>query len=471
MLRCIFERHEVNQTHDLGSGEVITQFVKVPWTVTNWFELTKSTMPQVLILFMATAYLAYLDARIGMLSCALVASAFVAFYHSLETCRAVSDARDRAHNAVQERIDDLLRNMQAVYTADQKQAEQVALRPYEDASDRLYVRTMMCTSKVKVWLVPVTLIVMAMIAWRCIHLLSVGRLSVGAFVSVLAIALYMLTAISRIVQYGRLVVYYLGILRSLADTWCGSDSTAAAAAVPAAAAAAAAAPAAAAADKTDYPVLSLRSVSYVYNTATEAAVRDASLDVRDGDRVAIVGGIGSGKTTLVKLIMRLIEPTSGQLYVRGVPYPALGASHVRRTFGYVPQSAPLFDRTVLENIGYGTPGLTEADAWRAARSVGLDGVIARFAEGMSTRCGKGGTRLSGGQRQAVWLVRMRVRDAQVLVLDEPTSAMDAPTRREVSAALATGFATSIFITHDDALVRELATRVVRMHEGRLVELA
>ena len=166
-------------------------------------------------------------------------------------------------------------------------------------------------------------------------------------------------------------------------------------------------------------------------------------------------------------MLRLLEPTSGELLLHGRPYRSLPVDEVRATFGYVPQTAALFDRTVLENLTYGVPDGSEADAWAAARELGLDGVLRSLPLGLATRAGKGGSHLSGGQRQAVWLVRMMLRAPEVLVLDEPTSAMDPASRAAVAAAVAR-FRTVVFVTHDMRFVADVTTRTISLDAGRMI---
>jgi ABC-type multidrug transport system fused ATPase/permease subunit len=218
-------------------------------------------------------------------------------------------------------------------------------------------------------------------------------------------------------------------------------------------------------------VVELRDVTFLHENSTLPSLDSASLVIREGDRVAIVGRMGSGKTTLVRLMLRLLDPTSGSVLLRGRPYTELSLDRLRGEFGYVPQGAALFDRTVLENALYGVPGggdraEREEAVWSAARAIGLDGVFASMPDGLATPAGKGGSRLSGGQRQAVWLVRMQLLRPSVLVLDEPTSAMDPATRSAVSAAVAR-FRTVVFVTHDREFADAVATRRVTLDSGHI----
>jgi ABC-type multidrug transport system fused ATPase/permease subunit len=480
MLACVLDTNDVGQSGELSTGELVTQFIKVPWTVTNWFESSKSTLPHALVFVAATAYFFWLDRQLGVCMFVAMVATGLALVVSLKSCGGVSERRDEAMNDVQEHIDEVLRNLPAIYAGGQKQQEQDALRPLESLFERMYVRTMMCSSEVKLWLVPTAIGMVAFVIWRCLRLLADGRMSVGLFVSVLAVVMYLMASMMRLVAYSRTLVYYWGVIKASAGMLACPMT------MPATPKQKAQQQEqqqqqqeeqAAGGPPQGHAVVALRGVTYVHpkGKPDAPAVRDATLDVRVGDRLAIVGEIGSGKTTMLRLMLRLIEPTRGALALAPnedgalISYERLGTQEVRRAFGYVPQNASLFDRTVLENVVYGAASdrPTEAAVWDAAKSLGLEGVLEALPDGLATRCGKGGSSLSGGQRQAVWLIRMRLRHPEVLVLDEPTSAMDPANRDVVAAAIVRGFKTVVFVSHDEALVKAAANRVVTMSAGAI----
>lgn len=463
MLRCIMDSNDTAQEGELETGDLLTKFVKVPMTVGNWFESAKAIVPNVLVYIFAAVYFWAIDPMLGATLLVGVAATFASLVVNLRSCGDLSESRDVALNRLHERIDEVLHNLPAIFAAGQKRAEQEALAPLEDASESLYYRTVVCATAVKTWMVPIALLMVFVMLWRSLALLRSDRMAVAQFVAIFGVILYLMTSMMRIVQNSRSMVYYWGIIKSSIDTLegCGrgdrGDNRRARGEVV---------------DEPPGTVVTLQSVSYVHAGATRRALDSVSLSISEGDRVAIVGAMGSGKTTLVRLILRLIEPTSGRLLLRGRPYADMTAEQVRSEFGYVPQGAALFDRTVLENAFYGIKGAPEdhADrteaAWDAARLLGVDVVLSSLQQGLDTMAGKGGSKLSGGQRQAVWLIRMQLLSPSVLVLDEPTSAMDPGSRESVAAAVSR-FRTVVFVTHDISFVDAVATRTVTIDSGRI----
>jgi ABC-type multidrug transport system fused ATPase/permease subunit len=182
----------------------------------------------------------------------------------------------------------------------------------------------------------------------------------------------------------------------------------------------------------------LRDASYRYAPEQPWVLRHAELTIRPGERVGIVGRTGSGKSTLVDLLMGLLEPTTGELLVDGEPLRGERLRRWRSGIAHVPQSVFLLDGTIAENIAFGLPARQvdwprlEAAAERAL----LADVLRSLPQGLHTPVGERGVRLSGGQRQRIGLARALYRQAAVLVLDEATSALDTATEAQVLASIA-----------------------------------
>ena len=213
-------------------------------------------------------------------------------------------------------------------------------------------------------------------------------------------------------------------------------------------------------------------VGHVYSGEGEAAVSDVSLTARVGDVIALVGPSGAGKTTLVNLIPRFLEPTSGNITIDGVNTGEVSLSSLRGLIGIVGQDTVLFDDTIGANIAYGAGDgdATQEAIEDAARRAHAHGFIGELPHGYDTRVGERGVMLSGGQRQRIAIARAILRDAPILILDEATSALDSESERHVQAALAELMAerTTFVIAHRLATVRH-ATRIVAMDGGRVVE--
>jgi ATP-binding cassette, subfamily B, bacterial PglK len=215
------------------------------------------------------------------------------------------------------------------------------------------------------------------------------------------------------------------------------------------------------------------NVSFAYPGARLTALREVSLTIPCRSMVAFCGATGSGKTTMVDLLLGLLPPSGGEIRVDGLPLTQENLPRWRRCVGYVPQEIFLSDDTLLRNIAFGVPD-DEIDATaveRAAKAARIhDFIIKDLPEGYQTEVGERGIRLSGGQRQRLGIARALYHDPEVLIFDEATSALDGRTEKEVMAAIqnAAKAKTVIMIAHRLTTV-EACDRIFVVEEGRVVE--
>ena len=211
-------------------------------------------------------------------------------------------------------------------------------------------------------------------------------------------------------------------------------------------------------------------VRFSYESSPSEVLRGLSIDVPAGETHAIVGATGSGKSTVVKLLLRLYEPTSGAITLDDVPIDALTFTSLRGATGFVAQDVFLFHGTVRENLTYGRPDASDDDVRRAAELAEATDFIEAMPQGYDTVVGERGQKLSGGQRQRLTIARAILRDPAVLILDEATSAVDNETEAAIQRSLEKVSAdrTTIVIAHRLSTVRH-AHRIHVMEAGRVIE--
>ena len=215
--------------------------------------------------------------------------------------------------------------------------------------------------------------------------------------------------------------------------------------------------------------LSFQSVVLKYPDQNEPALTDISLNITAGEKVAILGKIGSGKTSILRLIAGITDPTSGLVRVDDAEVKHLHPDDLRKHIGVVMQMPLLFSGTLKENLLLGNPSATDEDILQAAKVAGVDEIAAGLPQGFETVLRERGAQLSGGQRQAVCIARALVGDPKILLMDEPSSSMDSNTERQLLDRLAPVLVgkTLILITHRGTLL-DLAERVIAIDKGRIV---
>ena len=216
-----------------------------------------------------------------------------------------------------------------------------------------------------------------------------------------------------------------------------------------------------------YGNISFRDVTFRYPDGEENVLEHFNLEVPQGTRVAIVGETGAGKSTLVNLVCRFYEPTSGQVLIDGRDARERSQLWLHANIGYVLQTPHLFSGTVLENLRYGNPAATMQEIEAA---VSADEIIARLPEGYDTQVGEGGSSLSTGEKQLLSFARALLADPRIFVLDEATSSVDTITEQKLQQAIETVMRgrTSFIVAHRLSTIRR-ADVILVVQDGRIIE--
>lgn len=215
--------------------------------------------------------------------------------------------------------------------------------------------------------------------------------------------------------------------------------------------------------------LEFRDVSFTYPGQSAPSLRNLSFSIKPGEKVAILGRIGSGKTTLEKLILGLYRPSEGAVLVDGIDLRQLDPAELRRQIGYVQQDVMLFYGSLRDNITLGAPLADDAAIVKAAEIGGIIGLVNQHPQGFDMLVGERGESLSGGQRQGVAIARAVINDPPIMLLDEPTSSMDYSSEDDIKRRL-TEFGqgkTVVLISHRTSLL-DLAERIIVMDGGRIM---
>jgi len=386
--------------------------------------------------------------------------------------------REMVVNTMHEEIDDLLRNMMSVYNTDSLGHEDEILDALHTQYREESKGALSCIMMNKYILAPTIIALYAFFMWRCYNLVVTKKITAGVFVSLFLIMMSLMGSLSRYVNQTKDLVSRKGVIDASlnqisenandksvnATTLDGKDvsvsnpieiknkSDRAPPVIP------------------EDTIVYFDKVTYMYKGSMTPVLHSVTLDIKRGERVLIKGRIGCGKSTLLRLLMKYKVPQVGEIYLERVPYSDLSAKMVRSIVGYVPQTPILFNRSIFENITYGVKDVTKDDVTHMLTNMGLSHIFESFPEGIDANVGKNGNKLSGGQRQIVWILRVLLQNPMMILMDEPTASIDDKTKDVVRELLGEVMKsrTVIMVTHDDYL-ETFADRVIELKDGEVVK--
>ncbi|MFL0811470.1 MAG: type I secretion system permease/ATPase [Agarilytica sp.] len=215
--------------------------------------------------------------------------------------------------------------------------------------------------------------------------------------------------------------------------------------------------------------IEFREVSFTYPNETQATLNNCSFQIKAKEKVGIIGRVGSGKSTLSKLLLNLYRQQSGAILIDGIDISQIDPSELRSHIGYVPQDSQLFYGSIRDNIAYHHQHVSDSEVLRVSKVSGVSEFVDRHPQGLERVIGERGETLSGGQRQAVNIARGLVNQPSIVLLDEPTAAMDNATEAKILASLKTELAghTLLLVTHKTSMLA-LVDRLIVVENGRVV---
>lgn len=216
--------------------------------------------------------------------------------------------------------------------------------------------------------------------------------------------------------------------------------------------------------------VSFDNVSYRYPNSNHDTISDFTLEVNPGECVAVVGASGSGKSTIMNMIIGFLQPTAGSLKIDGKPIEAINLTSYRKFISVVPQNSLLFKGTIRDNITYGLCNVTDEQLKSVVESANITEFLDTLPDGLDTVIGEHGDKLSGGQKQRISIARALIRDPKILILDEATSALDNISEYHVQKAISSLIKdrTTFIVAHRLSTIRD-ADKIVVMDEGKIVE--
>jgi len=450
ILDYVFEQSSSN-LQDILNGKVLSILAHFPRTLYNYMEAYKAVfIPQVLVFIIAIIYIGVINIQLCVIMIILVIIYYYISLLTMSNCQSLSKTREKYLNDVNENVDDVLTNVTSILNANTRESEMAYLNTYYDEYKKYGILSIKCTVKYKFILMPILLLSLLAFIVIGYQLCMENKIKIEQFTVMIIIYLYVFNSIIKTTDDFRDAAFRQGALTEDMNIFKSMPS--------------------ANINTTPYnvdPELAKRylyfdKVNYYYEDAEHNAaqphrkyiLKDFTLEVKQGEKLLIVGQIGSGKTTILKLLMRYKTPMSGHIYYRGTPFEIIPREDIRHKIGYIPQNPILLNRTLYENIVYGAEGSrstkpSKQDIIEMIKYLKLEHIFSE--DRLDQMVGKHGSKLSGGQRQVVWILRMLVQDPEILLMDEPTASIDKETKTFIDRLfkLVMQNRTVIIVSHDE----------------------
>lgn len=460
LLSSVIESHDGRLLQDQRTGEMIGKFVRAPSIATTWVRrIIDYIVPYAVVTLVTSLYCWWQDAFLAVSFLALTCSLAMVLYWSWRRCTAPTMNHEVLFDSVYERVEEALRNLPSIYSGNEQERELRELREANEAYRVAYARTMWCAMTAEAAGYAAVVVFFAAFAMRSCRLVSTRAMPVTTFVSLFMVISYLLSSLTWVVSTVRDIIFDTHTLNDAGRIMSPPG--------PGPGPCPLAPPSSSPGPPPHASGIGMHGVSYSPPGRRTGLLTQASLHFEAGQRTALVGPIGAGKSTILKLFMRFVEPDEGALYIAGRWYKDITKHELRQRVVYVSQDTVLFNRSVMDNVLYGNPSADAGAAERLLADTGIADEFASLPHGLHSKVGKNGSRLSGGQRQLVWFVRAILRDPEVLLLDEPTTSMDHRTKTLVVRLLDVVMQgrTVVIVTHDPFLAA-CATRQVFVSYSR-----
>jgi ABC-type multidrug transport system fused ATPase/permease subunit len=426
--------NHTNNVSELTTGDIIYRLTRIPDVTMYWFQwMNDYIIPYSLVFISAIVYFLRFDVQI--------ASAFVSFVCLLvifslvapKKCISHAKHNDNVISEMHERIEDIVQNMPAIYSANTHSTEITSLQEHGQLYGNTYEKTASCSRTLRIITIPIVIALIAFFVMRSKKLIKSKAVSKQAFIPLFMILTSMLFSIFWLVDIMRISAFDLGVVSNMNDLLLPSYQT----------------PRQEISMPPPNAILGLYNISYGFGS--KQIFHNLSISFQEGKRHLIIGPVGTGKSTLFKILLGFLAPTSGDAFYRGKWYREQDIYNLRAQIGYVPQVPILFNNTVLYNITYGIE-TTDAVYTEIKRLLQIVKLPEDF---LNRQVGKNGAQISGGQRQIVWCLRTLLKNPDVILLDEPTASLDLDSKNAITSLLNELMVhkTVIMITHDPFLTK------------------
>ena len=454
-----------NNYEDLKTGQLLTKIIESPYTFYGMAKETKNLLMNNTITYISTfCYLYYYSKFISLIYAISIVVVLYITYVYVASCKGFVKESENTYVEAHEQVDDSMNNLISVYTSNQVKNEKQRLEKYSDISVKAEKKLINYNTSYRSYYSLAFIIIFIVLNYFTFKIYLDKKIKLEVLVSIVIITYTILTGFMSIFydvkdfmdNKERLDVLdeYLDkmppIIKNTRKNNFNTPQV----------------------FKDLFVKIEIKNLTFQYQNST--IFEKFNLTIEPKQKIGLVGNIGSGKSTLVKLIIGLQSVYTGKILINGIDIKRLNIDKLRNYISYIPQHPKLFNRTLYENIIYGLAingnQISEKKIYEVLNSAGLNDITKKFKLIMHQEVGKNGSKLSGGQRQIVWLLRSLLKDNRMIILDEPTSSLDQDNKQKVISLIEelSKKRNIILITHDNSVLKNM-DRIIKLDKGKIIE--
>lgn len=448
VITLIMEKNEI-QFDQLEMGEIVVRFLKTPaYSLYSYVVVTKFIIPFIASLVFLGIYILWLNRKVGGLYFLLFSIYSMIMVYSCQQMMKMTQKKMTQEMDMFNKIEDTLSNMQTIYTSNTVEKEKQYIDEEQKKFIKIHQQEMNMNTQIKLGLSSYCLCAIVFLFLLSVSMYRKKQMTQETLIALVTLFLFMCRflgytsrkIIEGMITIGSFVDSNQFIDRLYTDTF--QDGTQV--------------------DFIHRGEIFFDKVCFRYNRSSPYIFKDLDIVVPPHSRVVLMGDSGSGKTTFLRLILGFYVIEKGAVRIDNVDVARSRRGYLRNKIAYINQSTKLFDRTILENILYGSDGYTRRDVETFLQENSLTGMFNKTPQGLDTKAGKGGEKLSGGMRQIILLMRCVFKDCPIVILDECTSSIDVKHRQYAMVIIKRLFhsKTVICVSHDSDIIQLFDQRLV-----------
>jgi ABC-type multidrug transport system fused ATPase/permease subunit len=454
LITKIKERY-VSAPDDAISSEQLGTIIKIQQTITSWYtKIYEYLTPYLFVIATSAFYMATIDNYLPFFLILLLTGSFISVFTNSLFCSQYAYRENETYMKIFSEIEDYLSNILTIHTYNQFHNENTRITEFQKEYQEANRQIDKCGLSWHLLGVTLTIGCLFLTMYRAYILLKNNTIGKSVFMSLYFIIIAMLGSLVYLSDMFHDLTIEYNNLKELSkltgiDVFQNTvDKAKLSVKYP----------------KIKTPsLIKIVDLSYTYPSAMQPVIQKFNLDIKKGEKIALIGDIGAGKSTLMKIILGLIKPTSGDIFINGYNYKIQEPSEIFKNFGYMTQNPILFNRSILDNILFSNPDATRKQVEELLQTFKLDTVFNRLNKGIDSFVGKNGSKLSGGQKQVIWFLRIYLHNPDILLLDEPTASLSVESKEILMNLINEGFKgkTIIIVSHDPQLI-SISNRKIKM---------